>query len=55
LTQGQHDVRAVVVDERGRILAQSAPVTVVVPQPARSLPITGGERPEPDAKAASNP
>ncbi len=47
LPPGQHTVRAVLVDEEGRLLAESQPLSITVPQPTRALPVTGGERPEP--------
>lgn len=47
LTPGEHLIRAVVVDAEGRLVGESEPVMVVVPQPARALPVTGGERPQP--------
>jgi hypothetical protein len=47
LPPGRHIIRAVVVDEEGRPLAESEPVDIVVAQPAEVLPLTGGERPDP--------
>ncbi|MCS7221766.1 MAG: Ig-like domain-containing protein [Anaerolineae bacterium] len=46
LPPGQHMVRAALVDEGGRLLAESQPLSITVPQPTRSLPVTGGERPD---------
>ncbi len=47
LTPGEHLIRAAVVDVEGRLVGESEPVMVVVPQPLRALPVTGGERPQP--------
>ncbi len=47
LPPGQHTVRAALVDEEGRLLAESQPLSITVPQPTRALPMTGGERPDP--------
>jgi len=47
LTPGEHLIRAVVVDAEGRLVGESEPVMVVVPQPIRALPVTGSERPQP--------
>lgn len=47
LTPGEHLIRAAVVDAEGRLVGESEPVMVVVPQPLRALPVTGGERPQP--------
>lgn len=47
LPPGRHMVRAALVDEEGRLLAESQPLSVTVSQPARALPATGGERPDP--------
>ncbi len=55
LAPGQHVIRAVVVDEAGRPLAESQPVSITVPQPARVLPLTGGDRPEPVPQASFQP
>lgn len=49
LTPGEHLIRAAVVDAEGRLVGESEPVMVVVPQPLRALPVTGGERPQPQS------
>ena len=47
LPPGQHIVRAALVNEEGRLLAESQPLTMTIPWPTRALPLTGGERPDP--------
>ncbi len=51
LSPGQYQLRAVVIDAKGKPVAESRPVPVTVPNRGSVLPLTGGEQPNPTPRA----